>query len=736
MLPLSYGLEVIHFLEHPHHNRPALRSPELKRLKPDETLGQLEGEASASPTSRNKPVELVFKDVCVSHDGKQILRDISGLVRPGELLAIMGPSGSGKTTLLNAIGGRVHMDSGLVTMNGEELNKQLRRKICYVLQQDVFFTDLTLRQTLIYSALLRLPDTMPYSEKIRHVECIIDVLDLRSCQDTIIGDMLKRGLSGGEKKRANIACELLQNPSLMLLDEPTSGLDSCTAHSLMLSLKRLASENKSLVVTVHQPSSQIFYMFDRLLLLCNGQVAYFGDARKVVDFFSHLGMQISAHYNPADFIMEQVKKGAEVQEKIITAAIEQRKDPDYPKELQEDFYCPSVVIESSAPYGGNGKSVECLHCHRQMWPDLNHRNEDSCEPCSHSLVWNMSHESVDHSQPVELRVMIDPDKKLPTVYSKVESRDDDDSGRSSWSEVASSTFSSEVDLKEERKWPTSFWTQLKVLTQRNFMEARSRMLSKLNWVQTIGLGIVCGLIWYQIPRVESSIADIKGWMFFGTTYWMLFALFGSLISFPPEREVINKERASGAYRLSAYYIAKMIGELPLVITLPTAFHLISYPMMGFHSIQTFFSLWGFLLLSTVVAQSVGLFVGASCVDLQVSVTVSALFSLSTMLFGGYYASSLPPWLQWLQYFSMVHYAFQNMQIVEFGGGPPIRCAERNSLYEICRKSNTTAFIPVDHIVHQQGQPLSMWINTVILLLFLIVFRLMGYAVLRYVRKPK
>ncbi|XP_015914393.1 uncharacterized protein [Parasteatoda tepidariorum] len=712
-------------------------SPE--RLKPEESLGQIRTPdgADANPTNRQKPVELVFKDVCVSHEGKQILRDVSGLVRPGEILAIMGPSGSGKTTLLNAIGGRVHMDSGLVTMNGEEINKQLRRKICYVLQQDVFFTDLTLKQTLTYSALLRLPDTMSYSEKMRHVECIIDILDLRSCQDTIIGDMLKRGLSGGEKKRANIACELLQNPSLMLLDEPTSGLDSCTAHSLMVSLKRLTAENKSLVVTVHQPSSQIFYMFDKLLLLCNGQVAYFGEAGKVVDFFTRLGMQISAHYNPADFIMEQVKKTTDVQEKIIHAAIEQKKDPEYPKELQEDFYCPSVVIDSSPPYDGNGKSVECIQCHRQMWPGMNHRNEENCEPCNHSL-WNMSEESMDHNQPVELRVVIDSDKKLQTVYSKVESRDDDDSGRSSWSEAASSTFSSEVDLNEERKWPTCFTTQLKVLTKRNFVEARSRMLSKLNWVQTFALGILCGLLWFQVPRVESSIVDIRGWMFFGTTYWMLFALFGALVSFPPEREVINKERASGAYRLSAYYIAKMIGELPLVMTLPTVFHVISYLLLGAHNAQTFFSLWGFLLLSTIVSQSVGLFIGAACVDLQVSITVSALYSLSTMLFGGYYVSSIPYWLKWLQYFSMVHYAYQNMQMIEFGGGPPMRCAEENSLFEICRNSNTnsTVYIPADHIVNQHGPSLPMWANTLILLAFLVIFRLLGYAVLRYARRPK
>ncbi|GFX96113.1 ABC transporter G family member 22 [Trichonephila clavipes] len=862
MLPLSYGLEVIHFLEHPHQNRPTIRSQEPPKRKPEESLG-CDGSrrGSSTPTHiRHKPVELVFKDVCVSKKEKVILKNISGMVRPGEILAIMGPSGSGKTTLLNAIGGRSPINSGMVTYNGENLNKQWRRKIVVVAEWSWSRTrelqvmnlrlavhhrrvgkrkimptftvicrckekattrkkrtigkkiplsegkvrkedkkkkgpetpllcgekKMELALTVIfryphnrshalvpepppkrdptslmeqehafgsvvnkrprdlwngsdyptparkkatqrkYAALLRLPENMPKAEKMRSVENIIDILGLRSCQNTIIGgDGKKKGLSGGEKKRANIACELLTNPSIMLLDEPTSGLDSSTAFSVMKCLKALANQSRSLVVTVHQPSSQIFFMFDKLLLLCNGQVAYFGYANKVVDYFSALGMQIQNHYNPADFIMEQVKKDAENADKIINAAYKQRKDNDYPKELSDEFCLSEVVIESTSPYeGSNGKSVELID-----WGDINRRDE-TCEPYSEAFIRYTSQESMDQSAPGELSAMIDQDKKLTSVYSKVESRDDDDSGRSSWSEVAtSSAFSSQMDLNEEKKWPTSFFTQMLVLTRRNSNECWKKIISPLNLLQTVLLGFITGACWFLKNRSEETINDVDGWMFFSATYWMLFSLFGALISFPPEREVINKERLSGSYRLSAYYIAKMISELPLVITLPSIFHLISYAMMGCYSFANFFNQLGLLLLNVLVSQSVGLFIGATCYNIQTAITASAIFSLSSMLFGGYYSTSLPSWLKPIRFTSMVYYAFKNMQIVEYGYGHPVSCATNNSLYESCYRTNSTGFIEYEDIVGR-NEPFGLLGNTLILILFLIVFRVLGYIVLR------
>ncbi|EFX68572.1 ABC transporter G family member 21-like isoform X2 [Daphnia pulex] len=691
------------------------------------------------PTGKTRPMDLHFTSLSVSMGKRALLNEVSGVVQPGEILAVMGPSGSGKTTLLNAISGRLPLESGTIHLNGELLNKKLRRKICYVLQHDVFFPDLTLKQTLVYTALLRLPEAMSYNDKMQHVNHIIEILDLQRCQDTIIGDGLRRGLSGGEKKRANIACELLTNPALLLLDEPTSGLDSSTAHSLMTTLKNYArQENKTVVLTVHQPSSQIFYMFDRLLLLCNGQTAYFGDTKKVVDFFKHIGLPIEPHYNPADFILEQVKGTAENQERIITSYRETRSDPDLAEQLLMTV--------------GVGGTTSTSTIYENYLDGLHGSNLDPAQLPSptqdYACQGNEWHLTSPPSPPrsVELRLTIE--KGVPCVYNKI-AKEEEDSGRSSWSDnqshashstqASSGCHSSPAEFHwdESTKWPTSFWTQFKVLSRRNFTVTRPRMLSRLNWIQTLGLGLMSGLLWFRVDRKEETLTNIQGWMFFSTTYWMLFALFGALSSFPSEQEVIKKERQSGAYRLSAYYMAKMVGELPLIITLPAVYHIISYPMLAvdFFNPGTFVIQLGFLLLNTVVAQSAGLFIGAACMDLEVSITISALYTLASQLFGGFLSTSIPAWMEWMRYFSLVHYAFQNMQIVEFNPNSPVRCAEKNSRFDAC--VNGAEEIPPHAILAASGGTgFPLWANTLLLLAFLFVFRILGYMVLRYFRRPR
>lgn len=174
----------------------------------------------------------------------------------------------------------------------------------YVQQDDILFQTMTVRECLEFAAKLKLQGT--YDEKIRRVEDIIKELRLNKCQNTKIGGPLIKGVSGGERKRTSIGVELITDPQLIFLDEPTTGLDSFTATSVMETLRDLALTGRTVISTIHQPNSDIFEMFDRLMLLAQGKIIYFNEARLSVDYFAGIGQRCPELSNPADFFMSMM----------------------------------------------------------------------------------------------------------------------------------------------------------------------------------------------------------------------------------------------------------------------------------------------------------------------------------------------------------------------------------------------------------------------------------------------
>ncbi|KAH7545421.1 hypothetical protein FEM48_Zijuj01G0092100 [Ziziphus jujuba var. spinosa] len=236
---------------------------------------------------------------------KQILKGITGSVGPGEILALMGPSGSGKTTLLKVIGGRL-LDNvkGKITYNDIPYNPALKRRIGFVTQDDLLFPQLTVEETLVFSAFLRLPSHMTRQHKYERVEMVVKELGLERCRHTRIGGGFIKGISGGERKRTSIGYEILVDPSLLLLDEPTSGLDSTSANRLLMVLQGLAKAGRTIITTIHQPSSRMFHMFDKLLLISEGYPVYYGKARESMDYFSSLRFIPEIPMNPAEFLLD------------------------------------------------------------------------------------------------------------------------------------------------------------------------------------------------------------------------------------------------------------------------------------------------------------------------------------------------------------------------------------------------------------------------------------------------
>ena len=220
---------------------------------------------------------------------RRLLHGISGKAKDGEIQAIMGPSGSGKSTLIDALAQRIDKSSleGSITLNGQEVDPELLRNIsAYVMQDDLLFPMLTVKETLMFAANVRLPASHGKEAKVERVNTMIRQLGLGKVADTIIGDESHRGVSGGERRRVSIGIDIVHGPLLLFLDEPTSGLDSSSAFMVVETLKHIAETGSIVIFSVHQPSDRILGLIDNLLILANGQMIYMGHPRELTTYFT------------------------------------------------------------------------------------------------------------------------------------------------------------------------------------------------------------------------------------------------------------------------------------------------------------------------------------------------------------------------------------------------------------------------------------------------------------------
>ncbi|KIJ64910.1 hypothetical protein HYDPIDRAFT_132105 [Hydnomerulius pinastri MD-312] len=254
-----------------------------------------------------------WRNISYEISGKLLLNDVSGFVAPGKLTALMGESGAGKTTLLNVLAERT--DVGVVSgdrfVNGHPLSADFQAQTGYCQQTDTHMPTMTVREALLFSAKLRRPLSVSMEEKEAYVDNCLAVCGLDAYRDAVVGS-----LSAEYKKRTTIGVELAAKPKLLLfLDEPTSGLDSQSAWAIVSFLRSLANSGQAILCTIHQPSAELFQVFDRLLLLRKGgETVYFGDvgsnAATVIQYFERNGSRpCEAHENPAEFILDAIGAG-------------------------------------------------------------------------------------------------------------------------------------------------------------------------------------------------------------------------------------------------------------------------------------------------------------------------------------------------------------------------------------------------------------------------------------------
>ncbi|EJD75463.1 CBR-WHT-4 protein [Loa loa] len=228
-------------------------------------------------------------------------------------------SGTGKTVLLNALTMNVSSDvevKGKILVNGEQLSSTDMHRISrYVHQDDIFIGTLTVREQLMYSAELQMGRNTTKADRLKRVEEVLKELGLKRCETTLIGVTNRlKGISCGESKRLAFACEILTDPLILFCDEPTSGLDSFMAVQVVHCLKEMAKKGKTIITTIHQPSSQVFNMFDNVCFMSMGKVAYFGPVTEVCNFFKNIGFACPETYNPADHIIKMLSVTQDEQE--------------------------------------------------------------------------------------------------------------------------------------------------------------------------------------------------------------------------------------------------------------------------------------------------------------------------------------------------------------------------------------------------------------------------------------
>jgi len=656
---------------------------------------------------------------------RQILYNITGSASPGEMLALMGPSGSGKTTLLSIIGGRnpkQAIQQGTITFNRSKLSKRIKRQIGYVLQDDLMYETLTCYETLYFAAMLRLPSYMSKAERIERVNTVIASLGLNKCRDTIIGGHMRRGISGGERKRVSVGHELLIDPALVLLDEPTSGLDSTAARNLLLLLKSLASGGRAIITTIHQPSSRLFQQLDTVLLLSQGHIVYYGDGIATAHWFGSLGYPVPFGINIADFMLDiasgEVPLATMMKDKNGESKNNNDSDGSGGWSAGERGQQARLKLVKQAKkfLTQHPEGYRATYANDETMPDLNGAGMDDNDNDNDNLV--VAAASGLYSS--------------DTMITKNHSSSMNGIRKPSNLKAMRSATSLAASRPGASRWGASYWGQYSALFVRAVRVRRFESMTLQDMSLFVTVGLICGMIWWQVGRsdVVEPAQQALGLLFFESLFLAFRTMFNSLFTFPSEHKFMLKERSSGMYRLSAYYLARTTSDVFMDLAVPSLMIIILYLMAGLRSGWYFFANWAAVMLNTLVAQGFGLFVGATVMNAKSAQTIASVIMLSFMLVGGFYVQDIPSWISWLKWLSFMTYSYNLLAKIEFGGRTLYYCADGENPAD---PANTLTCVEAE----DNQKALNLFVNpngpvweVGVLFGYLIVARILVYVALR------
>lgn len=655
----------------------------------------------------HRPATLLFENVNYGLNGKTILNDIRGIAHPGEITAIMGASGAGKTSFLDILARknkRGHF-SGDFYVNGEKVSDaDFKSVIGFVDQEDTMLPTLTVHETILTSALLRLPRDMGRSAKEQRVYEVEKQLGIYHIRDSLIGseEGKGRGISGGEKRRVGIACELVTSPSILFLDEPTSGLDAYNAYNVIECLVTLAKTYKRTVIfTIHQPRSNIVALFDRLILLAQGKTVFSGPFSRCQEYFDEVGYTCPPGFNIADYLVDLTMHAGNAGTFDDGSLLNDTASSIGPSSTQA---VKSVASISGSSTVGEGSFVESStsrprnkrknSVRARQERELFTRRKNTADTAASSDVEEEVGAYKLQKQPASIvppQIIVEDAHDLPpaagtNLDALVQSFAESEIAENIHEEIQQAVANAHEANGQNgaangngngngngsaigRGYTRiGYLRQFVILSQRTWRNLyRNPLLMLTHYAIAIVLAVLSGYLFYGLTDDIAGFQNRLGLFFF------LLALFGfstltSLNVFASERLLFVRERANGYYSPITYFTAKILFDIiPLRIIPPILMGAIIYPMTGLiPDAPHFFTFMLTLVLFNLAAAAICFFIGIVCKDGSVANLIGSLVMLFSLLFAGLLLNhnKIPESALWLQSLSIFHYGFEALIVNE------------------------------------------------------------------------
>ncbi|KAH9536786.1 hypothetical protein CY35_16G018100 [Sphagnum magellanicum] len=573
------------------------------------------------------------------HHHHYVLKQITCRARAGEILAVAGPSGAGKSTLLEVLAGRIQPSSpaSSILVNGSPMDMQRFRRISgYVMQDDALFPMLTVEETLLYSARLRLRSTVPLVEKRARVEALMTELGLTHVAKTRIGNESIRGVSGGERRRVSIGVDVIHDPAVLILDEPTSGLDSAGALQVVAMLRNMAvSQQRTIILTIHQPGYRILQLVHSFLLLSHGLVVHHGPLELLSSRLAAAGHVVPLQVNVLEYAIDAID---------------------------------SLHFTSSH------------HHHHQSFTGGFFAARGFDKPAHHS-----ANAAAQTSQEFFMK-----------VADKV-------------------TFAN------------SSMKEIIVLAHRfckNIIRTRQLLIART--IQAIGAGFGLGSIYVHMGYGLQGAQERGGLLAFSLSF-LLTSSIEVLPMFLEERHILIRETSRGAYRVSSYVLASTLVFLPFLLLVAMLYSVPMYWLVGLAPTANAFLF--FLLVIWIVLVTANSFVAFFSALVSDFITGNSLvtgFMGAFFLFSGYFISkdNMPKYWLFMHYMSLFKYPLDALLINEYLNVSDDKCF--GPVY------GGHCFLTGDDVLAQAGLTgENKWANVAIMAGFALIYRILGFGLLRF-----